>query len=112
MPNGLLARYFHARGQLLDLDFAAIDEAQPEPLFEVWLALPNTRGRALTPRLQARHEARAFATSCQPAVLAMLTTLKPTAGSSSSLGSSIMRLTKPIVRPSESTYAPDIRSRG
>ena len=42
MPNGLLARYFHARGQLLDLDLAAIDEAQPEPLFEVWLALPET----------------------------------------------------------------------
>ena len=38
--------------------------------------------------------------------------IEPTAGSSSPLGSSIMCLTKPIVRPSESTYAPDIRSRG
>ena len=42
MPNGLLARYFHGRGELLDLDFAAIDEAVPEPLFEVWLPLPDT----------------------------------------------------------------------
>ena len=43
MPNALLARYFHTRGLFLDLDFATMDETQPDPLFGAWLALPEAQ---------------------------------------------------------------------
>ena len=39
MPNGLLARYCHARGVFDDLDFASMKEAQPDELFAAWLGL-------------------------------------------------------------------------
>lgn len=41
MPNPLLARYFHQRGRLLELDFGAMKEARPDALFEAWIALPD-----------------------------------------------------------------------
>lgn len=41
MPNRLLARYFHARGVFDDLDFAAMQETQPDELFTAWLALDD-----------------------------------------------------------------------
>ena len=43
MPNGLLARYFHARGVLGDFDFAAMKETQPDELFAAWLGLPDSQ---------------------------------------------------------------------
>lgn len=43
MPNALLARYFAARGLFRDLDFAAMEETQPEVLFNAWLALPDAQ---------------------------------------------------------------------
>lgn len=43
MPNHLLARYFQTRGVFVDLDFAAMKEAQPDALFEGWLALPENQ---------------------------------------------------------------------
>ena len=33
MPNPLLARYFHARGVLGDLDIAALPESHPDALW-------------------------------------------------------------------------------
>ena len=39
MPNRLLARYFHARGVLGDLDIAALPETQPDALLAAWLDL-------------------------------------------------------------------------
>ena len=41
MPNALLARYFHARRLLTDLDFAGLKETQPNELFAAWLSLPD-----------------------------------------------------------------------
>ena len=43
MPNELLARYFSARGLLADLNFAAMSEGKPEPLFEAWGALSDSQ---------------------------------------------------------------------
>ena len=43
MPNGLLARYFHARNVFGDLDFAAMKETQPDELFAAWLGLPDSQ---------------------------------------------------------------------
>jgi len=37
MPNALLARYFQARNQFGELDFAAMMQTQPDELFETWL---------------------------------------------------------------------------
>jgi len=34
MPNALLARYFHARGLLAEVDFAALKDTQPDALFD------------------------------------------------------------------------------
>jgi hypothetical protein len=41
MPNRLLARYFQDRGLFGELDFAAMRETKPDPLFSAWLALPD-----------------------------------------------------------------------
>ena len=41
MPNALLARYFHARGLLAEVDFLAMKETQPDALFGAWLYLPD-----------------------------------------------------------------------
>ena len=43
MPNALLARYFHARGVFVDLDFPAMKETQPDELFAAWLYLPDSQ---------------------------------------------------------------------
>lgn len=43
MPNALLARYFHSRGLMLELDFAAMPEAKPEALFEAWVTLTDAQ---------------------------------------------------------------------
>ena len=43
MPNPLLARYFHARGVLGDLDIAALPEPQPDALWAAWLTLDDTQ---------------------------------------------------------------------
>ena len=41
VPNALLARYFHARELLGNLDFAAMKETQLDALFGAWLYLPD-----------------------------------------------------------------------
>jgi len=41
MPNALLARYFHARGLLGNLDFGAMKETQTDELFGAWLYLAD-----------------------------------------------------------------------
>jgi hypothetical protein len=46
MPNALLARYFAARGVLAEMNFAALKEAKPEPLFAAWLELPEGQRNA------------------------------------------------------------------
>lgn len=52
MPNRLLARYFAARGVLAEVDFAALSEAKPEPLFEAWLGLPENQRNAMDAELR------------------------------------------------------------
>ena len=47
MPNPLLARYFHARGVLGDLDIAALPEPQPDALWAAWLTLDDTQRHAM-----------------------------------------------------------------
>jgi hypothetical protein len=46
MPNALLARYFHTRGLLPELDFGAMPEGKPEALFEAWAALTDAQRSA------------------------------------------------------------------
>ncbi|MBI5260151.1 MAG: hypothetical protein HY855_26865 [Burkholderiales bacterium] len=46
MPNALLARYFHSRGLLPELDFGAMPEGKPEALFESWAALTDVQRSA------------------------------------------------------------------
>jgi len=41
MPNALLARYFHERQLFGDLDFAGMQETQPDELFTAWLKLSD-----------------------------------------------------------------------
>ncbi len=41
MSNALLARYFQKRELFQELDFAAMQEAKPDELFNAWLALPD-----------------------------------------------------------------------
>lgn len=41
MPNALLARYFHGKGLLRDLDFSAMKEGSPDELFKAWVGLPD-----------------------------------------------------------------------
>lgn len=43
MPNGLLARYFEAKEIFGDLDYATLNEAEPDELFTAWLDLPDSR---------------------------------------------------------------------
>lgn len=45
-PNALLARYFAAREVLQDFDFVAIKETRIGPLFEAWLAMPDSESRS------------------------------------------------------------------
>ena len=47
MPNRLLARYFHTRGVLADLDMAALPEAHPNALFAAWLELDDPQRQAV-----------------------------------------------------------------
>ncbi len=47
MPNALLGRYFSSKGLLAQLDFGAMKEGRPEPLFAAWAELPDEqRGAA------------------------------------------------------------------
>lgn len=55
MPNALLARYFHAHDLFHDLDFAAMKETKPEPLFEAWLELPEDRRNEMDAELREMH---------------------------------------------------------
>jgi len=41
MPNALLARYFQGRELFGDLDFSAMKDGKPEPLFGAWMYLPE-----------------------------------------------------------------------
>ncbi|MBM4263542.1 MAG: hypothetical protein FJ145_19195 [Deltaproteobacteria bacterium] len=43
IPNGLLARYFHARNLFSDLDFVGMTETKPDALFNAWIALPESQ---------------------------------------------------------------------
>ena len=47
IPNGLLARYFHSRSLLGDLDFSAMKEHQPDDLFAAWLTLSDNQRNAM-----------------------------------------------------------------
>jgi hypothetical protein len=55
MPNALLARYFAARSVLAEMDFAALQETKPEPLFAAWLELPEGQGNAMDAELREIH---------------------------------------------------------
>jgi hypothetical protein len=55
MPNALLGRYFAARGVLAEVDFAALKEARPEPLFAAWLELPENQRNAMDAELREIH---------------------------------------------------------
>ena len=41
MPNDLLVRYFKRRGLFEDVDFAGLEEPQPEELFAAWWEWPE-----------------------------------------------------------------------
>lgn len=47
LPNVLLARYFHEQGLFGDLDFSAMKEGKPDPLFEAWLDLTEDQRNAM-----------------------------------------------------------------
>jgi hypothetical protein len=47
VPNALLARYFQGRGELGELDFATMKDAQPDELFTAWLALPDDKRKKM-----------------------------------------------------------------
>ena len=53
MPNALLARYFHARGLFVALDFLALKETKPHELFNAWLALPDLQRNSMDAEFQA-----------------------------------------------------------
>jgi hypothetical protein len=55
MPNALLARYFTERGVLAEMNFAALKEAKPEPLFAAWLELPEGQRNAMDAELREIH---------------------------------------------------------
>lgn len=55
MPNGLLARYFHGKGLMADLDFAAMKEGKPDALFDAWLELPDPIRSKLDAELRDIH---------------------------------------------------------
>lgn len=40
-PNALLAQYFAARGQVLAIDVAALNQTDVEPIYDVWLGLTD-----------------------------------------------------------------------
>ncbi len=52
MPNRLLERYFAARDVLAEVDFAALKEAKPEPLFAAWLELPESQRNRMDAELR------------------------------------------------------------
>ena len=53
IPNALLARFFQERlGLLLDLDFAALPETQPDALFSAWEGLPEATRQAVDAECQ------------------------------------------------------------
>jgi hypothetical protein len=55
IPNALLARYFGARDYFADLDFAAMKESKPDPLFARWLELPDPERTKMEAELCAIH---------------------------------------------------------
>lgn len=55
MPNRLLARYFAARNVLTDLDFGALKESKPEPLFAAWLELPEGQYNSMDAEFREIH---------------------------------------------------------
>ena len=55
MPNRLLGRYFEAHGALMELDFAAMKETQPEALFAAWLELPEGQRNQMDAELREIH---------------------------------------------------------
>ena len=55
MPNALLARYFHAKGLMAELDFSAMKEAKPDALFNAWLALPDATRSQVDAELRDIH---------------------------------------------------------
>ncbi len=52
MPNALLARYFHERGLLVDMDFARMKEGKPDELFAAWLGLPDAQRNEMDAELR------------------------------------------------------------
>lgn len=67
MPNALLARYFHARGLLAEVDFAALKDTQPDALFDAWLALPGAQRNDMDAEF-----CEIFALSCEKGFRAIL----------------------------------------
>lgn len=56
VSNDLLRRFFTARGELAQLDWASLGEADVQPLFEAWQALAEPQCRAVQLTLQEVNE--------------------------------------------------------
>jgi len=54
VPNRLLQQYFAAQKVLGELDFASISETQIEPIYQAWLALPESARKNLERDFQGR----------------------------------------------------------
>ena len=67
IPNDLLARYFKRRGLLEEVDFAGLEETQPEELFAAWLDLPEEDRNAIEAEFR-----EIFEMSCEKGIWAIL----------------------------------------
>jgi hypothetical protein len=56
VPNALLARYFEQRAVLAEVNFAALRETRISPLFEAWLALPESQRNMMDAEFREIHE--------------------------------------------------------
>jgi hypothetical protein len=67
MPNTLLSRYFQGRDVLSDLDFASVEDTQPDELFAAWLVLPDDKRMGMDAEFQD-----IFEMSCEKGFRAIL----------------------------------------
>ncbi len=67
VPNELLARYFHGRGLLLDVDFGRLGETEVEPIYLAWEALPEDERARVESDFQETH-----ALACESGVKVIL----------------------------------------
>jgi hypothetical protein len=54
-PNALLARYFEVNGALAEVDIVALKETRIDPLFEAWLALPESQRNTMDAEFREIH---------------------------------------------------------